>query len=256
MEIKQTIKVYQELANNAWPCNQHFFVKGWDVRVSEGYTQRANSVLPISYFGVQPEEDIALVEQIYQKMKLPKTIFQIPDYTDPSNLDLVLSSRGYKLQSKTSVMSAKLKDLSLDDFKNENSFKICNQDLNGQWFDFKKSFSPPNSKMHLKRQIIDRISIPEKKFFYLYSNELLIGVALGVNERGYLGVYDVEIHPKFRNKGFGINLMHFIINWALNNSLSLIYLQVETKNKAGQCLYKKLGFRTLFHYHYREKSFI
>jgi hypothetical protein len=147
VELKQIIKVYQELANNAWPCNQHFFVKGWDVRVSEGYTQRANSVLPISYFGLQPEEDIALVEQIYQKMKLPKTIFQIPDYTDPSNLDLILSSRGYKLQSKTSVMSAKLKDLSLDDFKNVDSFITCDQDLNGQWFDFKKSFSPPNSSI-------------------------------------------------------------------------------------------------------------
>ncbi|MHA2225871.1 MAG: GNAT family N-acetyltransferase [Candidatus Hodarchaeales archaeon] len=256
MELKQIIKLYQELANNAWPCKHHFFVKGWDVRISEGYTQRANSVLPISYFGRHPEKDIALVEQIYQKMKLVRAIFQIPEFTSPTNLDLILHSLGYRQRSKTSVMSVKLKDLSNVNYDQKFLYKVSNLDLKDHWFDFKRSLSSHISKMHLKKLIIDRIQIPEKLFFYLYSNELLIGVALGVNERGYLGVYDVEIHPEFRNKGHGTNLMSFIIDWARKKALSVIYLQVETKNEAGQRLYNELGFYTLFHYHYREKTLI
>ncbi len=255
MESKQIIKLYQELANNAWPAKYHFFVKGWDLRISEGYTQRANSVLPITYFGKQPEEDIILVAHIYQKMKLPKVIFQIPEYSNPPNLDVILNSNGYEQRSNTSVMAAILKDIHTNDFEKNDSFVVSNLDLKDQWFDFKRAHSTI-SQIHLKKLIIDRIQIPEKWFFYLYSNKFLIGIALGVTETGYLGVYDVEIQPKFRNKGFGTSLMNFIIDWAWTKGFSVIYLQVEENNKAGQYLYKKLGFQTLYHYHYREKALI
>ncbi|MFX0014912.1 MAG: GNAT family N-acetyltransferase [Promethearchaeota archaeon] len=253
MIIKDIVVRYQELANNAWPSKIHFFVNGWNVRISEGYTQRANSVLPILYFGTNHEEDIVVVEQIYRKMNLPKVIFQIPEYTQPSNLDIILASKGYDQRSKTSVMSAKLKNLLKQRINNVYSYKVSEIDQQGQWFNFKESYSLSKNKMHLKRMIINRIEIPAKYFFYLFLNELLIGVALGVCERGYIGVYDVEIHPEFRRKGVGANLMYYIINWGIDNDFSDVYLQVETQNDAGQRLYKKLGFQTLFHYHYREK---
>jgi RimJ/RimL family protein N-acetyltransferase len=253
LSLEQWVKLYQELADNAWPCKVHYLVNGWIARISEGYTQRANSVLPIFYSGMNPKEDITLVEKIYLKMKLPKVIFQIPAYTAPKNLDNILEMRDYQKCSETSVMVSKLKNLSSNPVRNDLSFKSIGTEMQRQWFDFKESFSLSKKKVRLKEQIINRIQIPETHFFFLFLEEELIAVGLGVSERDYIGVYDVEIHPNHRKKGFGTDFMHCIINWGRKNSLKTLYLQVEKENKGGQHLYKKIGLKTLYNYHYRQK---
>lgn len=169
------------------------------------------------------------------------------------NLDTLLASEGYQKRSETSVMASRLKDLSSNPIRTDLSFKSTGTDMQRQWFDFKGSFSPSKKKIRLKELIINRIQIPEKHFFFLFLKEKLIAVGHGVSERNYLGVYDVEIHPKYRKKGVGTELMHCIINWGRSESLKTIYLQVEKKNEGAQHLYRKLGLKTLYNYHYREK---
>jgi hypothetical protein len=103
MSIKDNVLLFQELTNNAWPAKEYFFIHGWILRFSDGFFSRANSVLPLHYFGSDVEEDIHNVERIYRN-KGSFVIFQIPDYTMPSNLDSSLESLGYGIKSPTTVM--------------------------------------------------------------------------------------------------------------------------------------------------------
>ena len=77
MPDKRLIRFYQELSTNAWPAKYYYLLNGWVARISEGVTKRANSVMPLTYYGDNLKEDIQVVETIFTKNKLP-IIFQLP----------------------------------------------------------------------------------------------------------------------------------------------------------------------------------
>jgi len=106
----RSILNYQELSSNAWPAKQYIFLHGWVLRVSEGVTKRANSVLPLQYTGCNVVKDVKAVEKIYKAHGLP-VIFQVPDYCAPENLRKVLHSLQYTLCDETLVMAARMKNV-------------------------------------------------------------------------------------------------------------------------------------------------
>ncbi|MFX0212043.1 MAG: GNAT family N-acetyltransferase [Candidatus Hodarchaeota archaeon] len=69
-----------------------------------------------------------------------------------------------------------------------------------------------------------------------------------------MGIYSLLVDPMRRRRSFGCSLMRFIENWCINNSIQIIYLQVEHNNRAAMNLYTKLGYIALYSYHYRIKS--
>ncbi|MBY9001315.1 MAG: hypothetical protein KGD64_10395 [Candidatus Heimdallarchaeota archaeon] len=77
--MKDRVSHLQELSNNSWPAKNILLLNGWIIRISEGVTNRANSVLPLRYSGTNVHEDIKEVENIYSSNNLP-VIFQVPDY--------------------------------------------------------------------------------------------------------------------------------------------------------------------------------
>ncbi|MHA1212736.1 MAG: hypothetical protein ACTSSH_09770, partial [Candidatus Heimdallarchaeota archaeon] len=62
MNNKKGIIFYQELGINAWSPQKVILLNGWLVRMNEGIFQRANSVLPLRYYGTNLAEDISQVE--------------------------------------------------------------------------------------------------------------------------------------------------------------------------------------------------
>ncbi|MHA2362616.1 MAG: GNAT family N-acetyltransferase [Candidatus Hodarchaeales archaeon] len=253
MSLKNQITFLQELSTNAWPANINFFLNGWIIRLSEGVTKRANSVLPIHYNGQNPKNDIKKVESIYKDMKLP-IVFQIPDYTEPNNLDSILDSLGYIKDSDTTVMYTEIRNLEPQVLTTDYNYYNSSQP-DEEWFHACRKFNNESfDKIQGKKAIIDRIRVPEKQFFKIKDDFSLIGIALAVVERNYIGVFDVAVQPEYREKGVGTSLMKYIFSWCLKNSIAKCYLQVEKVNLPALGLYKKLGFDSLFNYHYRLKN--
>jgi hypothetical protein len=102
----------QEIANNFWPAKEYFFLNGWILRFSDGATSRANSVLPLPYFGKSLEEDINLVERTYQIHNLPPK-FMLHDYYAPSELKTKLKDLNYEIEPIVDIMGNKTEDLRL-----------------------------------------------------------------------------------------------------------------------------------------------
>lgn len=71
------------------------------------------------------------------------------------------------------------------------------------------------------------------------------------NILGYAGIYhildeghitNIAVHPNFRNKGIGKMLIAKIIEYAKENGISALTLEVRKSNIIAQSLYKKFGF--------------
>jgi ribosomal protein S18 acetylase RimI-like enzyme len=85
-------------------------------------------------------------------------------------------------------------------------------------------------------------------------DEKIVCVTLGVLERGNLGIYSFIVNPKMRRKKLGSSLMNYVIKWCRKSSIYQIYLQIEKDNIPAIGLYKKIGFQSIYSYHYRIKK--
>jgi ribosomal-protein-alanine N-acetyltransferase len=66
---------------------------------------------------------------------------------------------------------------------------------------------------------------------------------LGVwNEQDKLHIVNIAVHPSYRKRGVGSQLMEFAISLAKKGKKREIYLEVKQSNKVAQKLYKKFGF--------------
>ena len=249
--MKNKILLLQELSNNAWPARKTTLLNGWLIRVSEGITNRANSVLPLCYYGTDVAKDILEVENIYLRNRLP-IIFQIPDYCEPVNLSDKLIENGYFSRNETIVMDSRVSDMISHEKNIDFVYKI-DEDISLRWFEFLKI----NNNMSLERfegirKIMDRIS-SKKISCSLEKKGTVICQMLGVIERRHLGLYNMITHPNFRRKGLAQSLLTELIFWAKQNEISKMYLQVEKENHSAIKLYTKAGFKEIYRYKYLEK---
>ena len=75
-----------------------------------------------------------------------------------------------------------------------------------------------------------------------------VGMAFGVAERGWCGVYGMSTVPGMRRRGIAQTVLRALARDAPN-----LYLQVERDNAAARALYDNVGFTHAYGYHYRVK---
>ncbi|NHJ03019.1 MAG: GNAT family N-acetyltransferase [Candidatus Heimdallarchaeota archaeon] len=249
IDPKKIIILYQELSNNAWPPLYTHLLNGWVLRLSEGVTNRANSVLPLQYSGTDIDLDISKVEFAYSSQHLPSR-FMIPDYTAPSNLTSHLKSRNYQKNNITDVMSTNINRVIITAVSEEiylQSSSIRTKD----WYSTFVSCSNYQGASFVENyaRIIDRIILP-KQFFLASQNSKDIGVVLAVLERGYVGILDLVVKEDYRRMGVATALLQKVIEWGSINGAHTCYLQVVNENVAAKSFYSKLNFTNLFSYYY------
>jgi len=247
MNNKAQILLYQELSSNAWPAKTYIFLHGWVLRLSEGVTKRANSVLPLRYTGQNLLKDVKTVEKIYKEKSLP-VIFQLPDYCEPHNLQETLLSLGYVSTDETLVMVAEREDIHT--IVNDGYTYSLEHKGVDRWFQALADFSHYSRKsLEGRKTIIKRIPFSKVFCCARQSNEI-IGVGLGVIEREYLGIYSLVVNPDYRRKGIGQSMVAQMIQWGRSHSAVHVYLQVQGDNSGAISFYRKIGFEELYRYRY------
>jgi ribosomal protein S18 acetylase RimI-like enzyme len=104
-----------------------------------------------------------------------------------------------------------------------------------------------------RRGILQRISAATA-FAQLRVDGEPAAVVLGVLEEDWVGVYCLATAPGHRRRGAASALLRTLAIWAQLYAARYAYLQVMEENQAAQALYRRTGFTTLYHYHYREQG--
>lgn len=103
-------------------------------------------------------------------------------------------------------------------------------------------FSRPWSEKLFKVSIEDSYS----KFFVVRMCGVLAGFSgmyTAAQKEGY--VYNIAVHPKFRNKGIGTALTLKLLEYSKANKLEFLSLEVRESNICAVLIYEKCGFKKI-----------
>ncbi len=238
----------EEAALAAWPAEATTFYDGWLLRNSNGYTKRANSASPMFPGTLPVEEKISFVETFYRNHRLPP-IFRLTPFASTA-LDGILASKNYSHLDPTFVLACKPITNS-DNFRPGISLKPANRD---EWLDtFSEfSFAQPDSRQK-HGEILERIDSPA---FYglLNMGGKTVACGLVVEHNGLVGLFDLTTSPVERRRGYGIQLILGLSNWARTLGANHLYLQVMESNLPARKLYQQMGFQFQYQYWYRKSG--
>jgi GNAT superfamily N-acetyltransferase len=233
----------EEASINAWPAMQQILLDGWLLRFAQGFTKRANSVIPL-YPGEQALADkVRFCENLYARERL-KCIFRLTSLPGHEPLDGYLDARGYRHRDPTEVLTVTL------DGPLPESPQLCLLTMDRWLTVYGALTGMPDGARALHGAILRGIPLP-CAYAAVGSPERPLACGLAVLENDLVGLFDVVTRSDARRAGHGTELVTSLLGWAFRNGARRAYLQMVADNHAARGLYARLGFHTLYRYWYR-----
>lgn len=232
------INELEALSDSTWPADKIIEIGNWRLRISDGYTMRANSVLPQGAvpFG-DPGKDLNRavdeITTIYKDHGLTPTFtVPLPIYED---LDRHLKDSGWKLKVGAEYLVNDIPsnlEMSSSEFEIEISDEPCKE-----WLEVQSDFA------------LERImrNYPAK-YAQLKFQSKSIAIGRIATKGSWSLATRVFVDPEFRGRGVGRLLMNALMSAAQSQGATKIGLQVDVENGAALALYRAMGFR--FHHPY------
>ena len=240
------MQLIEELSMNALPALQTLLLDGWVIRLADGYTKRANSVNPVYASSGDVHQKIAECEALFRSVNLKPT-YKIAPQTFPMNLDGILEGKGYSAVHPTSVQILDLSNLPEPSIHSV----ISDSEFNPLWFEHYCELNGVHSQNRTTFAKMLKNLVPEKFFTSLIHRNEIVGCGMAVMEKGYIGIYDITVQEKYRNCGYGYQMILNMLHEGMAKGAKQAYLQVVLNNPAALHLYAKLGFTEAYQYHYR-----
>jgi GNAT superfamily N-acetyltransferase len=248
------IRLLEELGGNATrPVSSDTtrVLEGWTLRAAPGAPfRRANSVLPLGSDDTPLEPRVEAVEQFYAELDLPAR-FQLSPAARPAELDAVLEHRGYRYDAPVGVFVA---DTGTVVARTDKGATTISSKIDDEWRD---EYAAAHGDDEVARRRLTaygrllRDIRPSVTAVVARAGEQLVGIGLGVRERGWVGVYAMGTHPEARRRGAARAVLHTLAEWAQAGDAHRMYLQVEESNTPARTLYESAGFTPLYRYWYR-----
>jgi GNAT superfamily N-acetyltransferase len=238
------IQELEHLSDLTWPADEIKEIGKWRLRISDGFTMRANSVLPTGAapFG-EPNLDLSKavdeVVKIYQEKDLTPTFtLPLPLYEE---LDNYLAGLGWKVKIGAEYLINDIPD---------------NLDLESVDFQIVITSEPTPEWLALQSDHqLERImrNYPAHYAEIKFDNQTVAIGRIATFGKWSLATR-VFVNPEFRGKGIGTLLMRALMAAAKGDGATKVGLQVDSENGAGLALYKSMGFRFHHFYNYRVLS--
>ena len=242
---KEQIRFFENISSNAFVGLEDKNYDGWELRFTQGFTGRANSVQIKDESTIELSEKIDFCEKEYAKHNLP-CIFKLTD----ADKDFIstLEGRGYQVTKPTDLMTLQLSDIDLsDEILNDVCFSSTSKDWFESYFEFEKMNDPKSQD--LTRKIHAKVTVDQIYIKVMYEGKVAAVASLAI-EDGYSLLHNVVVTPDLRGKGLGKKLCQAAILISKQSGASLIYLQVMQNNPIAFNLYNKLGFEKQYTYYY------
>ncbi len=234
----------EEAALRAWPAARQVHAGGWIVRISGGYTKRANSAVLLD---PEPQSTsdraIARIEGMYLHHGQP-SIFRLLSFATPDGFEGRLAERGYRAADDTLVMTRPLAPATAIDPE------VCLLDTETGVEVHARMTSLASEKVPAHRAILDRIP-SELSFCGLHSNGELVACGCTVVDGAFAGLFDIVTDPAHRRQGHAHHLVRGMLDRASAHGATTAFLQVVATNTPAVALYRSLGFTPAYSYRYR-----
>lgn len=246
--MNELVNWIEELSMNALPALTTKLFDGWILRFSEGYTNRANSINPIYESTYELSYKINYCERKYLFEKLP-VIYKLTENSN-KKLDEALSLRKYEYKNESKVMTMALSKINISIQPKVN---VLNE-VDDIWLKgfYRLANINSRSKQNTAGRIINNIQ-NDLICAYIKQDGIIIACGFGVVERGFIGLFDINVDIAKRRRGFGKQICNSILREGIKLGAYMSYLQVSYSNNPAIGLYKKLGFNEQYKYWYRVK---
>lgn len=234
----------EETGMNSWPSENRLLYDGWVLNISSGWSNRANSVVPLYKSQLPLDEKIGYCEKLFRRSKLTP-VFRVFENEDCDQLEQFLKNRSYDNDLRISVQSLDL------DRKYSTSADIieCSttEDEWGSWFG--KFYGKSDEETKGYYRIVKQIVLPVFPVLKMYKGRTA-GCGLGVLDGKNLGLFDIAVADELRGKGVGTAITESILQWGRGMGAERAWLQMEVSNSAASHIYSKLGFAEIYRYKY------
>ena len=248
---KTQIRFFEKAASDGFKALEIRQYDGWELRFSEGYTRRVNSVSVYEDGTLDIDEKIAYCEKEYKFHGLP-CFFKITEAD--KELSEKLKKRGYIVAAPTDLMILKL-----DEYKSYDREEVLKDVIFSStpenWFEPYFEFEGPKDlkNQELCRRINRNVSLDQLFVKVMYEGRAA-AVASTATGDGYSLLHNVVVDASLRGKGLGEKLCRAVLEKSKELGAEFSYLQVLQDNETALNLYKKLGFEKLYEYWYMKKE--
>lgn len=240
------ILALERIAAAAWPAPETEQLGEWLLRAAEGWTNRANSALPLGDAGCSLDEAVAACVAFYTARGLPpKITVPLPVRRDVARH---LAAAGWVAQPEVLVQTAALDQVTA----------LARGAAGGAGAD-----PPGRVTVHERPPADVRAVIAARKeglppaaehvltaveavrFAVVRDAEgALLASARGAIVDRWLHLGLVEVLPHARRRGYGRAVTVALAEWAQQAGATRAVLQVEHHNEPARRLYERLGWRT------------
>ena len=242
---KEQIRFLENIAANGFVALEEIDYDGWELRFTQGYTGRANSVQLREESTLGLAEKVNFCEKAYAEHELP-CIFKLTD----ADVELItfLENRGYQKRKPTDVMLLALNNMETDyEMPEDVYFSVTPEDWFEPYFEFEELHD--ETKRELTKKIHAKVLVEQVYIRVMYKGKAAAVASLAI-ENGYSLLHNVVVSPEHRGIGLGKRLCRAAIRKSGECGASHIYLQVMQNNPVALNLYKKLGFEKQYTYYY------
>ena len=234
--LSQRIIELEKLSDLTWPAQEIVEYGKWRLRISDGFSMRANSVLPIGEPPIDLASAVDEITHIYREKKLKPT-FSIP-LPIFDELDEYLEQHGWNIKIDANFL---IRDIGAIEVSSDPQFSIEILDYpSEEWLE-------TNSDQPLEK-IMRRYPA---RYGAIKIGEQIIAVGRIATLGSWSIVTRLFVNPSFRGKGVAKNLMNNLLSAAVSDGATKVALQVDNENGAALALYQSMGFTTHHKFVYR-----
>lgn len=237
---------FEELARvtaRAWQPLESEPLGEWTLRAAQGFTRRANSVLPLGDPGIPLDEALARVTAWYAERGLPAYVQAATGAVGTQELLCAeLERRGWVNEVSAEVRIGALAPVG-DAEADESAVSAVEltRAPDEAWL---ARYGKVRDPELARRMLVEGPSV--------WFASLGGGRAIGrcVVDGRWAGFAAVTVDPEHRRRGLATAVMTALARRALAEGASAAWLQVETDNPGARALYDGMGFATHHAYHH------
>ena len=240
----------EDASINASAPREQLLLDGWLVRLAPGKAKRARSIQPVAAGRLGIDAKLALCLPLYAASGLPP-IVRITPFAQPARLDEHLAALGMERFDDSRVMALPAIDAAVANAIRGEAGPLEAVDARSfaAWVGAARGSSPREISTHADR--IANAPVPHHAVVVRDQHGAVVCGGQVAVEGTLAGLYDIFTLVEARGCGLAERLCRHLLDHSRRLGATAGYLQVDAANDGARRLYRRLGFRDAYPYHYR-----